>query len=223
MESCLGIMSTNDIEKNFGTLCKNRPVYMLPFGGRYRLVDFALSNMVNNGIRTVAVYTGEKIKSTMDHLGNGKPWDLNRRVNGLFLFPPIRDDSYKKGDISEYFSTEEFFEQATEKYVLIVHPNIISKVNFRDAYRYFRDTDADATLIYKKQSDFGGLMTNSDKLYLNKDGSLQNIGLNLGTENEFNLYLGMAFIKKEVFMNLVKSSIEKGDTNYFKQAGFIKQ
>lgn len=218
MESCLGIISMADMENDFGTLCKNRPPYMLPFGGRYRLIDFSLSNMVNHGLKTVAIYTGEKIRSTMDHLGNGKPWDLNRRVNGLFLFPPLRDDNHKKGDLSEFYSTEAFFNQSKEKHILMVHPNMLSKVNFREVYRYFRETDADVTLIYKKQKDPTGQMINCDKLYLKNDGSLENIGLNLGTENEFNLFMSMAFIKKEVFLKIVKTSIERGDASYFKQA-----
>ena len=220
MENCLGVISVGDGESNFGSLCKNRPVYMLPFGGRYRLIDFTISNMVNNGIKTVAVYTGEKIRSTMDHLGNGRPWDLNRRFNGLFLFPPIIKDEYlsHNGDISEYYSTEHFFNQAKEEYIYIHHPNILAKVNLKEAFKHFIDTDADITLFYKKQIDPWGEYINCDKIHLNSDGSLINIGLNLGTEKEFNFYIGMGFVKKSVFLKIVKESVEKGDAYYLKDA-----
>lgn len=220
MENCLGIISVGDGESNFGSLCKNRPVYMLPFGGRYRLIDFTISNMVNHGIKTVAVYTGEKIRSTMDHLGNGRPWDLNRRFNGLFLFPPIIKDEHLShtGDISEYYSTEHFFNQAKEEYVFIHHPNILAKVNLKEAFKHFIDSGADITLFYKKQIDPWGEYINCDKIHLNSDGSLINIGLNLGTEKEFNFYIGMGFIKKSVFLKIVKESVEKGDAYYLKDA-----
>lgn len=220
MENCLGIISVGDGESNFGTLCINRPVYMLPFGGRYRLVDFTISNMVNHEIKTVAVYTGEKIRSTMDHLGNGKPWDLNRRFNGLFLFPPVHKGNAgdKEGDISEYYSTLDFFTLAKEKYVLIVHPNFLGSVNLSDAYKYFRETDADATIFYKKQVDPWGEYINCDKIHLNKDGSLLNMGVNLATEREFNMYIGMAFMKKDIFLDIVKTSMEKGNAQYLKHA-----
>jgi len=225
MENCLGVISVGDGESNFGSLCKNRPVYMLPFGGRYRLVDFTISNMVNHGIKTVAVYTGDKIRSTMDHLGNGKPWDLNRRFNGLFLFPPVQkgDPSGRIGDIPEFFSTEQFFEQAKEEYILVVRPNYLGKVDFNEAYKYFKDTDADITLFYKKQVDPWGEYINSDKIHLNKDGSLFNMGLNLGTEREFNMYIGMSLFKKSIFMEIVKNSMEKGDANFMKQAVILNK
>ena len=87
MERCLGIINYSNIDKNFVVLCKPRSSYMLPFGGRYRIVDFALSNMVNHNIRTVALYTGKKFRSAMDHIGNGKPWELGR-INGYLYFHP---------------------------------------------------------------------------------------------------------------------------------------
>lgn len=220
MEKCIGIISGANIENNFGTLCIHRPVYMLPFGGRYRLIDFAISNMVNHGIKTIAVYTGEKIRSTMDHLGDGKPWDLNRRFSGLMLFPPITHDFTlnRFGDVPQFYSTMDFYRQAREKYILLVHPNILAKVDLTSAFKYFRETDADMTLFYKKQQDPWGQYINSDKISINDDGSLDNIGINLGTEETFNMFLKTGFMKKEVFMKLVMESIEKGNADYLLDA-----
>lgn len=223
MENCLGVINIGEGEGNFGSLCKNRPVYMLPFGGRYRLIDFTISNMVNYGIRTVAVFTGEKIRSTMDHLGNGKPWDLNRRFNGLFLFPPIQKPFGRNGDIAELYSTFDFFEQCKEEYVLIVHPNNIGSVNLNEAYKKFIETDADITLFYKKQIDPWGEYINCDKILLDRNNGFINMGLNLGTEKEFNMFIGMGFIKKKVLMEIVKKSMENGDANYLKQSILISK
>ena len=210
MKSCIGIINVGISKHDFGGLCNHRPVYMLPFGGRYRLVDIPISIMVNHGIRTVAIYTGEKIRSTMDHLGNGKPWDLNRRFNGLFLFPPAEVD-FKRGDLGQYHSTEEFFNRASEDYVFITHPHILAKVNLSSIFKDFVESNADIGLIYKDVSDSQGDFINSPKMNINQDGSLANIGTNLGTEERFNHYLKMAFIKKEVLMELVKTSLEKAD------------
>ena len=212
MEKCLGVISGANIENNFGALCVHRPVYMLPYAGRYRLIDFSISNMVNNGIKTVAVYTGEKVRSTMDHLGDGKAWDLNRRFNGLFIFPPLSHDfpGSKTGDIAQYYTTREFFEQAKENYVFINHPNILAKVDLNEAFKYFRETDADITLIYKKQEDPLGEYIYTDKLIVDEDGMVVNIGTNLGMDKTFNMYLKMGFIKKEIFLNMVMQAIEQG-------------
>lgn len=210
MKNCIGIINVGTSRHDFGGLCNHRPVYMLPFGGRYRLVDIPLSIMVNHGIRTVAIYTGEKIRSTMDHLGNGKPWDLNRRFNGLFLFPPAEVD-FKRGDLAQYHSTEEFFNRASEDYVFITHPHILAKADLSTIFKEFVDSNADIGLLYKNISDPQGDLINAPKMNIGQDGRLANIGINLGTERRFNLYLKMAFIKKEILMELVKNSLEKAD------------
>lgn len=220
MENCLGLISMDNRDNNFGSLCKHRPVYMLPFGGRYRLIDFSISNMVNHGIRTVAIYTGEKIRSTMDHLGDGKPWDLNRRFNGLFLFPPINqgNNGFSKGNISEFYSTEAFFKHAKEEYIFLMEPNFLAKVNLSQVFKHFLNTDADITLVYKKRIDPLGDFINCDKIYTDNKGNLTNMGINLGTEKEFKHFIGMGFIKKHVFLKIIKDSIEKGNASFFKEA-----
>ena len=220
MENCLGIITMGNMDKqesNFASLCKKRPIYMLPFGGRYRLIDFTISNMVNHGISTVAVYTGDKIRSTMDHLGNGKPWDLNRRFNGLFLFPPIQSLA-RKGEIAELYSTIDFFDNCKDENVLLIHPNYLGSVNLKEAYYDFIETDADMTLIYKKQVDPWGQYINCDKIILDKNGKFKNIGINLWTEQEFNMYIGMIILKKKVLLEILKKAVEDGETTYLKEA-----
>ncbi len=220
MEKCLGIISYGEEDKNFGGLCKHRPGYMLPFGGRYRLIDFAISNMVNHGLQTIAIYTGDKIRSTMDHVGNGKPWDLNRRFNGLILFPPVYNEEIdmQTGEIPQFYSTLEFLNLIREEYVYMANPSIIAKIDLNKAFKKFKDTDADISLIYKKQYDPMGELINTDKLHLDKKGNMINMGLNLGTEKSFNHFLSMGFIKKEVFINIIKASIEKGNARSFREA-----
>lgn len=211
----MGIISGINEDVNFGSLCKDRPSYMLPFGGRYRLIDFTLSNMVNHGIKTIALFTGQKLRSTMDHIGNGNPWDLNRRFNGLFLFPPVLDSNMNmpKGNLQHFYSAEDFFKSSREKYVLVYNPNFISKVELDNAFNKFIDTDSDFTLVYKRQNDPYGDFIYKDKMYIDDDGKLLKMGINLGTEKEFNLFMDMGFIKKEIFLDLIKISLERGDVD----------
>lgn len=225
MDNCLGVILNSNIESEFGSLCYDRPAYMLPYVGRYRMIDFTISNMVNHNIKTIALYTGDKIRSTMDHLGNGKPWELNRRFTGLFLFLPTYDDNRlgRMGEISQMYSTAPFYENMREEYVFFAHPNVIAKVDLNEVFAKFIETDADITLIYKQQVDPKGEYINVDKLHLNKKGELINIGLNLGTENIFNQYLGMGFIKKDVLMNIIKIATEKGIANLLKEAMLLQK
>ncbi len=225
MDNCLGVILNSNIEREFSSLCNNRPAYMLPYVGRYRLIDFTISNMVNHNIKTIALYTGDKIRSTMDHLGDGKPWELNRRFTGLFLFPPTYDDNRmgRIGEVSQISSTAPFYENMKEEYIFYAHPNVVAKVDLDEVFDKFIQTDADITLIYKEQVDPIGEYINVDKLHLNKSGELINIGLNLGTENTFNQYLGMGFMKKSVMMDLVKVATEKGIANLLKEAMLLQK
>lgn len=220
MDKCIGVINGISNRNNFGSLCKHRPSYMLPFGGRYRILDFTLSNMVNHGIKTIALFTGQNLRSTLDHIGNGNPWDLNRRFNGLFLFPPILDENriLPKGNIEQIYSAEEFFIQSKEEYILVYDPNIISKVRLDKVFKHFRDTDADFTLVYKRQNDPHGDFIYRDKMHLDEEGNLISMGINLGTEKEFNLFIEMSFIKKQVFLEIIRNSIERGDVTELRDA-----
>ena len=86
--SMLGIINATTDFDTFEPLTAHRPLASLPFAGRYRLIDFMLSNMVNSGITSVAIFTGHGVRSLMDHLGCGKQWDLDRKRDGLFVFTP---------------------------------------------------------------------------------------------------------------------------------------
>ena len=83
-----GIIFSNLHDKNIAELTQKRTMASVPFGGRYRLIDFALSNMVNSDITTVGLITHNNYQSLLDHIGTGKDWDLARRSGGIKILPP---------------------------------------------------------------------------------------------------------------------------------------
>lgn len=83
----LGIIDAAVNQQSLQDLTAGRSIGAVPFAGRYRLIDFALSSMVNSGIRSVAVFSRPPYRSLMDHLGSGQEWDLNRKRDGLFFLP----------------------------------------------------------------------------------------------------------------------------------------
>ncbi|MBO7405998.1 MAG: glucose-1-phosphate adenylyltransferase subunit GlgD, partial [Clostridia bacterium] len=86
MRDYMAILNLAENENDIRALTTNRPIASIPIGSRYRVVDFMLSNLVNAGVRNVGVFTESNSRSLADHLGTGKPWDLNRKIDGLFLF-----------------------------------------------------------------------------------------------------------------------------------------
>lgn len=220
MDNCFGLISYDNKDGEFGSLCKSRPSYMLPYGSRYRLVDVIISNMVNNGIRSVALYTGEKIRSTMDHLFDGKPWSLNSRFHGLFLYPPVRQNSLieRLGDVADFYSTLNFFKVLREENALIVKSNVIFMEDLEEAYNEFISSDSDIMLFYVRKNDEKKEFVNTNKLHLDEDGFVTNIGVNLATEESFNMFAEAMFIKKDILVSLVKDTVEKGNANSLKDA-----
>ena len=87
--SVAGIIFSNVHDANIPELTRNRTLASVPFGCRYRLIDFALSNMVNSGISNISVITNYNYQSLMDHIGAGKDWDLARRSGGIKILPPF--------------------------------------------------------------------------------------------------------------------------------------
>ena len=113
----LGIIFSNLHEKLISEITERRTMGAVPYGGRYRLIDFPLSNMVNSGINKVGVLTKSNYQSLVDHLGSGKAWDLSRQRNGLFVLPPFLDPADYANRVSTFRSIKPFLENSTEEYV----------------------------------------------------------------------------------------------------------
>lgn len=219
MKNCIGIINSGSNRSEYGSLSKTRPDYMLPFGGRYRIIDFSLSNMSNYNLSQVMLYAVRNIRSTLDHIGDGKNWELNRRNNGLVINPPSYDDRIgEHSEIRTFYDSLIYYENSSAEHVYLENPMTIAKVNLRQAYQHFIDCDYDVMIVYSNVEDLEGRYLNMNKLLLDSNDSFVNMGINLGTERRFNLSLGRAFFKKKVFIDIVRDSIEKGNARSIVQA-----
>lgn len=213
MYSTLGIIAPTYDDSAFDSLTRSRNLSMLPYGCRYRLIDLPLSNMTAHGIRSVAVYTGKKIRSYMDHLSMGAPWNLNRRFNGLFLFPPTvsEDELNKYGEMAEFQSTADFYDRAKEEYVLYMRPGILTKVDLTALQEKLLAEDADAAVVYKQVEDEAMAYAGAQSLFFNEEGGLENLGYHFGSDKTVSLYMNMILLKKDIFTLLVRKALERGD------------
>lgn len=214
MKDCIGIINSNyggySDNRDFGALSESRPDYMIPFGGRYRIIDFALSALSNYSMSRVMLFGGNNIRSTLDHVGDGKNWEMNRRNNGLFINPPSKTWEHHPSVIQTYYDAIPFFEESNGANVHIMNPMMITKADLEEAYQRFLQQDDDVMLFYKNMEDHEGLYTNMKKLILDENHEFINMGINLGTNAAFPLYLERLFIKRSVFADLVKRSLERG-------------
>ncbi|NLP48729.1 MAG: glucose-1-phosphate adenylyltransferase subunit GlgD [Clostridiales bacterium] len=149
----LGIIYSNSYDSVLPELTPLRAMGSVPFAGRYRLIDFPLSNMVNCGITNVGVITKGNYRSLMDHVGSGKAWDLSRKRDGLFVIPPFSDSAFGgeqfRSRIEALHSAIGFIERSKAEYVLMCDSNVVCNMDFGDLIKYHSDKGADITLVYK--------------------------------------------------------------------------
>ena len=120
----LGIIFPNSYDTLVPELVSKRLMASIPFAGRYRMVDFILSSMVNSGIGNVSILVRQNYMSLMDHLGSGRAWDLTRKNGGLNIVPPFAEEQVKvyTGRVEGLASILDFLKRQKEKYVLsLIH------------------------------------------------------------------------------------------------------
>lgn len=148
----LGVIFGNIHDKEIDELTSNRTLASIPFGGRYRLIDFVLSNMVNSGITKIGVITKRNYQSLMDHVGSGKHWDLSRKNGGLMILPPYgaSDRSLYKSRFDAICGIETFLKRSDEEYVVMSDCDAVCNFNFADVVQWHSENNADLTVIVRR-------------------------------------------------------------------------
>lgn len=146
----VGLVFANMHDDRLRELTDVRAMGSVPFGGRYRTIDFPLSNMVNSGISKVGVITKSNFRSLMDHLGSGKAWDLSRKREGLFILPPFsyRNMMYQSR-IEALFGISDFLNHCKEEYVVMSDCHIVYNIDFKPIIDEHIAKNADITIVYK--------------------------------------------------------------------------
>lgn len=152
----IGLISCNYNNEVFGSLTEQRGLAALPFGGRYRLLDFPLSNMVNAGIRTIGVITPYPYRAIMDHLGNGKEWGLNRKSGGMFILPGSVQglkNMYSGFLLRDIIQNRAYLDRSNDDYILVSGSHKLFKSDMRQMIEKHIAEGRDITLLYKQIDD----------------------------------------------------------------------
>ncbi|MDO9535297.1 MAG: glucose-1-phosphate adenylyltransferase [Bacillota bacterium] len=167
-KECVAMLLAGGEGKRLGILTRDKAKPALPFGGKYRIIDFTLSNCTNSGIDTVGVLTQYEPLILNSHLGNGSPWDLDRRKGGISLLPPFvrkKGGKWFKGTADAVYQNMNFLEQYNPSYVLIISGDHIYKMDYSMLLEYHQSKDADLTIAvievpWEEASRFGILDKN---------------------------------------------------------------
>lgn len=149
LKSMLGIIDATSYMDDLEELTAHRTLAALPIGGRYRLIDFILSNMVNTGIGSVAIFPKYQYRSLMDHLGSGKNWDLDRKRDGLFFFPaPITEGANNGiGSFNHFAVNMDYFCRSNQEYALVANCFTVFNMNFMPVLERHLESSCDITEI----------------------------------------------------------------------------
>ena len=216
MNNCLGIINLDENEENITELTKHRPLASLPIAGRYRIVDFILSNMTNSGIESISLFTKNKARSLIDHLANGKPWDIYHKKEGLKIFnfsdvDPVFDD------VTNFADNLDHIRNCKKEYTLICSSYMICNINYKDVINYHLKTGNDVTVVYKNVNDANVNFKGCKVLNIDEKGRVISVGKNIGGSSNANINMEMYILKTDLFIDIIYKCIKSGMYKKFNQ------
>lgn len=222
--NALGILFPNSYDSLVPELVGERLMASIPFAGRYRLVDFILSSMVNCGIDNVSVIVRKNYHSLMDHLGSGRSWDLTRKNGGLNLVPPYAEKTVKiyNGRVEALASILDFLKEQKEKYVVMADTNLAVNFDFNALIDAHKTSGADITVAYTRQplpqSALEAPHTSKDMYYTMsiEDGRVTEIQINSKEPGEQNFSMNIYIMERQFLIDQVSSAFVRGQI-YFER------
>lgn len=205
------ILFSDSYEKlDLSELADNRTLASVPFGGRYRLVDFALSSLVGANVHNIGIVTRNKYGSLMDHVGWGKDWDLDRKNSGIkFLTPFLSDNSSAviSNRIEALNSVMDFIKSSLPEYCILCDSNIVMNMDLRKFMEYHVEKDADISVVCKF------MKTDSKELEVTLDehGRVVDTLYHQYPQTESkNIQLNIVMLKKDLLINLIEKGVTYG-------------
>lgn len=217
-KNVLGMIFANIHEESLETLTNMRTMGSVPFGARYRLIDFPLSNMVESQITKIGVVTNANFNSLMDHVGTGKPWDLSRKNDGLYLLPPYSINSVTMwgNRIDAIYGNMGFLDHSKQEYVLMSDCNNIVSIDYDKLFAAHEEKDADITIVTvkgKKPAHIGSILVLND---VDADGRINSAVVDPDTDEEVCYSTNIVLIKKYLLQTLISSAHSKNEVSFQK-------
>lgn len=217
--TAVGLIFSNIHDNNIPELTKMRTLGSVPYGGRYRLIDFAISSMVNSGISKIGIVTHNNYQSLLDHLGNGKDWDLARRSGGIKILPPYIS-SFENAASNKYYSsrleallgTVNFFNRCKEDYVVMSDCDVICNIDLNDVIEQHVNTGADITFVTKLTTPAPHETVRV--VECDADGNITDIVDKKNVIGETRVYINIMVVKRSYLLNVLDIAIGRGYTSF---------
>lgn len=212
MKDVMGVIFTGENDARLRELTMTRAIAALPVAGRYRVIDFLVSSMVNGGIRNVGVIMQKNYHSLMDHLGSGKEWDLHGKNDGLRVLPPFltrENVGVYTGLLDALRSNTNYLSRSKQEYLVLSGSNIIYNCNMNDLVQAHINSGAEITLMYtrdpKMQRDEYGSYIKVDE-----DGRVVEMEVEPTHPNLECAFMDVMILRRETLRALVDKAVAHG-------------
>ena len=216
--TAVGLIFSNIHDTSIPELTRMRTIGSVPFGGRYRLIDFALSSMVNSDISKIGIVTHNNYQSLLDHLGNGKDWDLARRSGGIKILPPYISafdnaaaNKFYTSRLEALMGTVSFLSRCNEDYVVMSDCDVICNIYLSDVIAKHEETGADITFVTKSSELIG--ISSTEKLTLLKsdeNGRVIDVTEDHIGDEDAQVYINIMVMKRQYLLNVIENAISRG-------------
>ena len=221
--SVAGIVFSNIHDSNLPELTKSRTVASVPFGCRYRFIDFALSNFVNSNIFDIMVIAHYNYQSLMEHVGSGKDWDLARRSGGVKILPPYitahanYTNTLYSSRLEALKSVSYVLRDLTADYIVMTDCDVICNIDFTELIKYHVESGADMTTAVRTV-ELNEKMAQSSTVYMSDlDGNVTDIYVKpQGYTGSADVGLNISVVSRKFLEMIVMDSIAHGYTSMTK-------
>ncbi|HPS82309.1 MAG TPA: glucose-1-phosphate adenylyltransferase subunit GlgD, partial [Candidatus Limiplasma sp.] len=212
MKNVMGIIYTGEKDSFLRELTLMRAIAAMPVAGRYRVIDFLVSGLVNSGIKNVGVIMQKNYHSLMDHLGSGKEWDLHGKNDGLYILPPFltrENVGVYSGSLDALHSNFGYLRRSKQEYVLLCNSLIIFNTNFTDMFEAHEHGGADVTIMYTqnpemRRPEYGVYFD------INKEGLITDVEIDPTHPRYENTCMEVFLLRKELLLELVDRGAAHG-------------
>ena len=219
-----GLIFSNIHDECLPELTRLRTMASVPFGGRYRLIDFPLSNMVNSGISKVGIITHYNYQSLLDHIGTGKDWDLARRSGGIKILPPFITAYDAKATSSLYNTRLEallgvtnFISRCTEDVLVLSDCDTICNIDLSKVLERHEETGADITVVTKRVTSSNYNAERHSVLVLDENDKIIDAAeYSSDIKGAFNVSTNIMVITRRYLITVLNDAAAHGYTSFFR-------
>lgn len=218
MIDCLGIVTFENDRHEIAGLSRYRTIPAISFLGRYRIIDFVLSNMVNSRIDHIKVLVKNKPRSLIEHIGSGSQYNINSKSGSLEILysdEPTLNKLYFT-DLALMRQYADIIEESNQDYIVIAPSFMLAKINYQDALKQHVDSGADITVIYKNVHDADTNFLKCHKLSF-EAGKIVDSNLNQADEKDASISLETYVMSKKFFLKLLKEAAKTSELYTLKE------